>query len=371
LTSDRAERLERGRLTVDLGAVIANWRALCRRAPGAEVAAVVKADAYGLGLEPVATALARAGCRTFFVARLEEGEALRGILPEARILVLDGLAGRPPARLLDARLVPVIGEPGELALWQRTARAVEQRLATALLLDTGLTRLGLSAAEVAELGPTAFAGLELVLVASHLACADEPSHPMNERQRAAFAAMRARLPPAPAGLAASSGIFLGAAFHFDQVRPGAALYGINPTPGRPNPMRPVVRLEAPVLKVHEVREPGSVGYGATHPTRPGARIAVVPVGYADGWPRAASGRGRARIAGREVPVAGRVSMDLLTLDVTGLPSELVRPGTPVELLGEAFGVDDLAAAASTIGYEVLTRLGRRFERRWVGAEGVG
>ncbi|BCX18759.1 MAG: alanine racemase [Geminicoccaceae bacterium] len=365
-----AEGLERARLTVDLGAVVANWRDLGRLAPGAEVAAVVKADAYGLGLAPVARALARAGCRSFFVARLEEGEALRALLAEPRIFVLDGLAGRPPARFLETRLVPVLGEPAELALWRATARRVERRLETAILLDTGLTRLGFSAEEVASLAPDAFDGLALVLVASHLACADEPDHPLNRRQWEAFVALRARLPAAPAGLAASSGIFLGPDFHFDQVRPGAALYGVNPTPGRPNPMRPVVRLEAPVLKVHAVREPGSVGYGATWPTAAGARIAVVPVGYADGWPRAASSRGRVRIDGCEVPIVGRVSMDLLTLDVSDLPAERVRPGTPVELLSATFGVDELARAASTIGYEILTRLGRRFERRWLEPEGL-
>jgi alanine racemase len=363
-----SERLERARLTIDLSALVANWRSLGRIARGAEVAAVVKADAYGLGLEPVARALAAAGCRSFFVARLEEGEALRGALPEARILVLDGLAGRPPERLLEAGLVPVIGEPGELAHWRRTARNLERRLETALLLDTGLTRLGLSGAELASLGPDALEGLELVLVVSHLACADEPDHPLNERQRRAFEAMRARLPAAPAGLAASSGIFLGSAFRFDQVRPGAALYGVNPTPGRPNPMRPVVRLEAPILRVHDVDEPGWVGYGALRATRRGERIAVVPVGYADGWPRAASGRGRARIAGVEVPIVGRISMDLATLDVSALPVGSIGPGTPVELLGEGFGVDELARLAGTIGYEILTRLGRRFERRYLPVE---
>ncbi len=364
-----AERLERARLTIDLEALLANRRTLARIAEGAELAAVVKADAYGLGLVPVARALARAGCRSFFVARLEEGEELRGLLPGVRIFVLDGLAGRPPRRFLEARLVPVIGEPGELAGWRAVARARERRLETALLLDTGLTRLGLAEEDVRALVGDPLAELELVLVASHLACADEPAHPLNARQLAAFARLRTMLPPAPAGLSASSGIFLGEAFRFDQVRPGAALYGVNPTPGRPNPMRSVVRLEAPVLRVHTVRERGTVGYGATHPTRPGSRIAVVPVGYADGWPRAASGRGRVRIAGREVPIVGRVSMDLLTLDASALPEEAVGPGTAVELLGEGFGVDELAAAAGTIGYEVLTRLGRRFERRWLGPEG--
>lgn len=359
----------RARLTVDLAAIVANWRTLRRLAAPAEVAAVVKADAYGLGLGPVARALARAGCRTFFVARLEEGEELRAILDRARILVLDGLAGRPPGRLLAARLEPVLTGPGELARWREAAAVAGRRLKAALLVDTGLTRLGFARRELEALPTDAFAGIELGLVASHLACADEPTHPLNERQRACLRTARALLPPAPASLAASAGIFLGAAYHLDLVRPGAALFGLEPVPGRPHPLAPVVRLEAPVLQVHCVREPGSVGYGATWPTRPGARIAVVPVGYADGYPRAAGDRAQAHIGGASVPVVGRISMDLLTLDVSELPAEAVGPGTLVELIGPEFGPDRLAEAASTIGYEILTRLGRRFERRWLADEG--
>ena len=183
-----------------------------------------------------------------------------------------------------------------------------------------------------------------------------------------FEELRARLPPARASLANSSGIFLGPAFHYDLCRPGVALYGVNPVPGRANPMAPVVTLEAPVLQVHDVTAPGTVGYGATYPTRPGMRIATVPVGYADGYPRSAGNRARARIAGCQVPLAGRVSMDLITLDVSALPAGAVRPGTVVTLIGGPDGVDALAAAAATIGYEILTRLGSRFARRYIPAE---
>jgi alanine racemase len=200
---------------------------------------------------------------------------------------------------------------------------------------------------------------------SHLACAEEADNPLNQEQLAGFERLRQLLPAAPASLAYSSGIFLGPAFHHQLCRPGVALYGVNPTPGHANPMAPVVTLEAPVLQVHEVRVRGSVGYGATYPIRPGARIATVPVGYADGYLRAASRRGTARIGGREVPLAGRVSMDLISLDVSDLPTGAVRPGTPVELIGGPDGVDRLAAAADTIGYEVLTRLGSRFARRYI------
>jgi alanine racemase len=200
---------------------------------------------------------------------------------------------------------------------------------------------------------------------SHLACAEEAANPMNQEQRARFERLRSLLPAAPASLANSSGIFLGPAFHYQLCRPGVALYGVNPTPAHANPMAPVVTLEAPVLQVHEVAGRGSVGYGATYRTRAGARIATVPVGYADGYLRSASNRATARIAGVEVPLAGRVSMDLISLDVSALPAEAVRPGTTVELIGGPDGVDRLAAAAGTIGYEVLTRLGSRLARRYI------
>jgi len=202
---------------------------------------------------------------------------------------------------------------------------------------------------------------------SHLVSAEVPDDPLNPAQRERFDGLRWRLPEAPASLANSSGVFLGRAFHYDLCRPGVALYGVNPTPGRENPMRPVVTLEAPVLQVHEVRSPGSVGYGATWRCAPGQRIATVPVGYADGYLRSASSRASAWIGGAEVPVAGRVSMDLITLDVSALPAGAVVPGTTVTLIGGPDGVDRLAAASGTIGYEVLTRLGNRFGRRYIRA----
>jgi alanine racemase len=205
-------------------------------------------------------------------------------------------------------------------------------------------------------------------VMSHLACAEERDNPMNHRQRARFEELRAKLPPVSASMANSSGIFLGADFHYQLCRPGVALYGVNPTPGQPNPMVPVVTLEAPILQVHEATEAGSVGYGATYATHPGARIATVPVGYADGYPRAAGNMAMARIGARHVRVAGRVSMDLITLDVSDLPHAETRPGAMVELVGGPDGVDRLAEAGGTIGYEVLTRLGTRFTRRYIRPE---
>jgi len=351
-------------LTIDLDALAGNYRRLRREAPGSEVAGVVKADGYGLGALEVAGALEQAGCRRFFVAHLEEGRALGARLPDATIFVLNGLPG-DGEEALRARLIPVLNHPGELARYAALARRLGQRLPAALQIDTGMCRLGFAPAELELLDRSQLEPLELVLVMSHLAVAEEPDNPLNQLQRERFEALRRLLPPAPASLANSSGIFLGQACHFDLCRPGVALYGVNPTPGRANPMAPVVTLEAPVLQVHEVRAPGSVGYGATWRTAAGARIATVPVGYADGYLRAASGAASARIGGWSVPLAGRVSMDLLSLDVSALPPEAVRPGIMVTLIGGPDGVDELAATAGTIGYEVLTRLGSRFARRYI------
>ncbi len=352
-------------LEIDLEAVAANYLLLGERARPAALAAVVKADAYGLGLGPVAGRLAAAGCRRFFVARLEEGVVLRRLLPEVEIFLLDGVGRGEEETVFARRLIPVLNHPGELELWSRYARAVGRKLAAAIHLDTGMNRLGFAPGAVAGLDAGDLEALSLRLVMSHLACADEPDHPLNAIQRERFLAAAGRLPPMPKSLAASSGIFLGEDYRFDLCRPGVALYGVNPVPGRPNPMRPVVRLTAPVLQLHEIDRPGTVGYGATYRVRPGMRIATVPVGYADGLLRSASNRATARIAGIEVPYAGRVSMDLISLDVSALPREAVSPGTPVELLGGPDGVDRLAAQAGTIGYELLTRLGHRFRRRYL------
>jgi alanine racemase len=354
-------------LTVDLGAIVANWQRLRREAGDVEVAAVVKANGYGLGAREVAGALHAAGCGRFFVAHLEEGLALRQHLPEVAIYVLNGLIPGTVEELAAAGLVPVLNHPGELAAWAALARRQGRRLPAAIQIDTGMCRLGFAETALCALDHGALEAIDLRLVMSHLAIAEEPGHPLNARQRERFERLRPLLPAAPSSLANSSGIFLGPAFHHQLCRPGVALYGVNPTPCAANPMRPVVTLTAPVLQVHEVSAPGSVGYGATFTTRPGMRIATVPVGYADGYLRAASCRASARIGGHEVPLAGRVSMDLITLDVSAVPRQLVHPGAEVELIGGPDGVDRLAAAAGTIGYEILTRLGTRFARRYIPA----
>lgn len=362
-------------LTIDLAAVAANFRFLASKLHGARCGAVVKADAYNLGLGDVAPALAAAGCRDFFVADVYEGIALRGLAPQAAIYVLNGPAAETVAEFEVHRLVPVLNDLGQIARWAAHAKARAWRRA-ALHVDTGMSRLGLPPDELDTLAgePRRLEGIELACVLSHLACADEPDHPLNTGQLEAFRAARARLPAAPASLANSAAIFLGPEYHFDLARPGAALYGLRPLLKGPNPMRATVRLEAPILQVRRVDSPMTVGYGATHRVAARGRVATLPVGYAEGYLRALSNRGSAFISGIRAPVIGRVSMDLITLDVSAVPESLAQPGATVELIGAHYSVDDLAEDAGTIGYEILTSLGRGYLRRYVGrpeAPGAG
>jgi alanine racemase len=360
-------------LTVDLSAIAENWRALRARHPGGAVAGVVKADAYGLGAAPVARALLAAGCRHFFVAHLAEGLAVREALGAGPLIaVLNGFA---PGAGEGAGLVPVLNGLPDIATHAAAARASGLAAPAILHLDTGMARLGLDAAELDRLAedPGLLAGLDLRFVMTHLACADEPGHPLNAGQADRFAAACARLPPgaraAPRSFANSSGLFLGPAFASDLARPGCALYGINPTPGRPNPMRQVVRLEAPVLQVREIPAGATVGYGASWTAPRTSRIATVAAGYADGYLRALSGRALGFQAGRPVPLIGRVSMDLITFDVTDAPG--IGPGSMITLIGPegpaSHTPDDVAARAGTIGYEILTGLGARYRREYLSA----
>jgi alanine racemase len=365
-TDSPAETARRGEavLTIDLAAIRSNYRRLCREAGGSACAAVVKADAYGLGIEAVAPALAEAGAERFFVAQLGEAITLRRLLPAAEIYVLNGLVAGAEGDYPAHGLRPVLNSLDEVARYAALAETLERPLPAALHLDTGMSRLGLPADELDRLAaePRRLEGIALAYVISHLACAEEADHPLNARQLAAFVAARARLPAAPASFANSSGIFLGSAYHFDLCRPGVALYGVNPTPERPNPMSQVVKLQGKILQVRAIDAPESVGYGALFQASGPRRIATVGVGYADGYLRSLSNRGQALIGGKRVPVVGRVSMDLLTLDVSSLPEAAARPGTSVELIGGAQDVDALARQAGSIGYEILTALGRRYHR---------
>lgn len=353
-------------LTIDLGAVAANYRLLAERARPAVAAAAVKADAYGLGVGPVSRTLWAEGCRDYFVATLDEGIELRGLLGHARITVLNGLIAGEPAQFREYGLMPALNDLGQVDEWRADCRDNGQAPAV-LHLDTGMSRLGLPPAELDALArdDSRLEGVELALIMSHLACADEPDETTSRRQRDDFAAALTRLPTTPASLVASSGIFLGPDYRFDMVRPGVCLHGINPRPDQPNPLRQVVRLQAKILQIRDVDTPQTVGYGATHRIAGPARLATLAAGYADGYLRSLSGRGTAHIGGTAVPVLGRVSMDLITVDITRVPE--ARPGDMVDLIGPHHDIDALAEEAGTIGYEILTSLGRRYRRHYLGS----
>ena len=359
-------------LTIDLDAIAENYRRLKGRLTGADCAAVVKADAYGLGAAQVAPVLAQAGARSFFVAQLDEAIALRKILdrvsPAPSIHVLNGLMAGAEAEYLAHALLPVLNSLGEIDAWRALAAERDTALAAAVHIDTGMNRLGLPADELAVIAADhgRLDGITPTSLLSHLACAEERDNPMNAAQLAAFTAACARLPAAPASLANSSGIFLGPDYHFDLARPGVALYGVNPTPNTTNPMAQVVRLQGKILQVRTIDAPQSVGYGATHRVAGPTRIATLGVGYADGYLRSLSSRGHAFIGNWRVAVVGRVSMDLITLDVTSVPPESARPGVLVDLIDPETGLDTLAGEAGTIGYELLTALGRRYHRAYLG-----
>ncbi len=354
-------------LTIDCGAIVANWRTLGSRAAPADCAAVVKADAYGCGLEPVATALAAAGCDTFFVAHLAEARRLRAVLPSAVIYVLNGIAPGTARLFAEVNARPVIGNLGELTEWDAFRMVHGWSGGAALHFDTGMNRLGLGPEEAPGLAArmAAMPNHGITLVMSHFACADEPKHPLNQNQIRDFRDIRVMFRGIPASLANSSGIFLDGA-HFDLVRPGVALYGSNPTTARVNPMRPVVELKARLLQARLVPQGMSVGYGATWTAKRMSRIAILSIGYADGYSRPIGGAddragGEATVHGVRCPIVGRVSMDLIAVDITGLPKEVKR-GDWVTLLGDGIGIDEMAGWARTISYDVLTRLGRRFHR---------
>ena len=362
-----------GVLTIDLGAIAANYRLLQSHLAGAECAAVVKADAYGLGAAKVAPALVRAGCESFFVATFDEGVDLRAVLPAGGGIEVYVLNGPLPASAGEFRrygLVPVLNDLGQTEEWRREARLAGARLPAIVHIDTGMNRLGLGESAVAMVAedPALVEGIEVRIVMSHLSCAEEAEHPMNEAQLGRFDAMRALLPRAEASLANSAGIFLGPRFHFDLVRPGIALYGANPCPGRDHPMAEVVRMQGKIVQVRDVDSPQSVGYGAAYRVARSGRIATVSVGYADGFSRALSDRGHGYVGGVRVPAIGRVSMDLSTFDVTEAPPERCRPGALIDLIGGPLPIDEVAADADTIAYELLTRLGSRLHRVYLGEQ---
>lgn len=362
-----------GILTIDLGAIEANWKKLRSMAMPTDCAAVVKADAYGCGLEPVTALLYHAGCTVFFVADLSEGKRVRRIAPDATVYVLGGLPPGTAPVFAEHALRPVIGSSAELAEWDSFVSASNWQGGIALHVDTGMNRLGVTIEEAIALAPRIKSENHgIMLLMTHFVASEIHEHPRNNEQMLAFREIRSLYRGVAASIANSSGIFLGSSAHLDLVRPGVALYGVNPTPGKPNPMRPVVHLEARIILTREVAFGDTVGYDASWTARRPSRVAIVAVGYADGYFRMASGTdqkpgGMVLVAGRRCPIVGRISMDLMAIDVTDLPGSAVRRGDYVTLIGDGFDVDALAEQFNTNGYEVLTSLGRRYARIYKGS----
>lgn len=351
--------MTRPTLSVDLVAIVENYRRLIAQVKSAEVAAVVKADGYGLGAKPIAMALAAAGCKTFFVAHAEEGAELRPVIANNKLYVLHGYTPANKAAFAEHKLSPILSSIGQLSDWLKSGLRAD----CALHLDTGMSRLGLSEADL----KTVEGAVTPALVMSHLASADDPEHEKNEQQLARFKTLSRRFTNTPLSLAASGGCFLNPAYAFDLVRPGIALYGGNPRKSGENPMRGAVTLTAPLLQVRSIDRGDTVGYGATYSASGPRRLGIAAIGYADGLLRTLSNRGFGVIAGVKCPIVGRVSMDLVTLDVTQVPERDAHAGAEVEFVGPHQTVDELATAAGTLPYEIYTRLGDRITRHYTGA----
>lgn len=360
-------RVACGVLTIDLAALVANYEQLCQRTAPARAAAVVKADAYGLGAAQVAPALYDAGCRDFFVAHFIEAVRLRPHLAsDARILVLNGLLPGSEGDCAERGIVPVLNSLEQVANWSATAKARNTTLPAAIQFDTGMSRLGLQPQDIDVLlaEPERLTGVHVDIVMSHLACGDEPEHAANGRQLERMVAIRNRFPDAKLSFANSAGIFLGEDYRGDLARPGIALYGGAPLAEGDNPMRPVVRLEVGVVQTRTVPAGAEIGYGASFVAPQEMRLATIAAGYADGLPRHLSNSGAAWFDGVRLPIVGRVSMDSIILDVSALPADALKLGSKVELIGPHQTLETIAADAGTIAYEILTSLGRRYHRQY-------
>lgn len=365
---------EAGRLTIDLGAIAANYRYLCAMHPASRMGAVVKADAYGLGASVIAPMLAGQGARDFFVAHLAEALALKPLLPaDAVLFVLNGLAPGSERRCAEAGILPVINTPEQARAWYALTIDQVSTFPAALQVDTGMSRLGLSEEELDEvLGWPDFAGqVNIRLLMTHMACADTPAAPANEDQTGRFARLGARLPSVPRSLANSAAAMFLPEAAGGVLRPGLILYGVDPGEGGLPEMRAAIRLEARIIQLRHIPAGAGVGYGFDYISDRPLRIATLSAGYADGWPRALSNKGAVWFEGLRLPILGRVSMDSCVVDVTNVPEGRIRPGDRVELIGAHQSVSDLANLLNTTPHEILTSLGRRFARSYINHPSLG
>ena len=357
-----------GQLTIDLGALRDNYLSLAALAPASQTAAVVKADAYGLGADIVSQTLFEAGCRNFFVAHIDEALALRiRLSAEAQIFVLNGLQPGNETSCAAMAITPVLNSLEQIAQWSSHAKKLGKTLTAAVQIDTGMCRLGLSPEEleIISVQPQLLDGIEIAFVMSHLACADEPDHVSNAAQLAVMRKAATAFPETPVCFSNSGGIFLGNDYHNALLRPGIALYGGAPSAANPNPMKPVVRLDLAVIQTRTVPAGSLVGYGGSFTASGPTRLATIAAGYADGLPRSLSNRGAAWYNGVRLPIVGRVSMDSIILDISALPEATLTQGSLVQMIGPDQTLEDIAEDAGTIAYEILTGLGRRYRRSYI------
>lgn len=355
-------------ITVDLDALEANFRFCRGKLQPASCAAVVKANAYGLGIRRIAPALWHAGCSQFFTATFREGITLRSLLPDAEVFILEGVTEVSLDAFCEHDLVPVLISPAQGRLWAARARRSGHPLPAIIHIDTGMTRLGLGEPELHQLlqNREDLDWLETRYVMTHYACADDSGADKTRRQLEQFDRLRKLLPPAPTSVGNSAGGLLGKPWSGDMARIGIALFGGNPYVDETLSLEPVLRVQSRILQLREIEPGTTVGYGATHEVGSNTLIATVGTGYADGYPWSLGNKGVAAVGGHRVPVVGRVSMDLITLDVTGVPPELVQPGRMVDLIGPDISLEEVADRAGTINYEILTRLSQRARRNFVG-----
>ncbi len=360
-----------GQLTIDLGAIVKNYQALNAISANSLTGAVVKADAYGCGMLPVASVLYQAGARFFFVATPSEAIVLRAELKDAHIFVFNGLYPNSAKLYVEQRIMPILNSAQMLEEWLSFCIANNELFPAAIHFDTGMGRLGIKMNEVDWVkDKISQVGFLPQMIMSHLACADILGHEKNRMQLIFFKAIAKQFPNIPFSLANSAGIMSGRANHFQMVRPGIALYGGRAINGKPNPMKPVVNLKVPVLQVFDAKAGETIGYGATYTIDRNSKIAILALGYADGFLRSLSGTnsrhgGRILINNKILPVIGRVSMDLIAVDVTQLHGLGPNPGDMVEVLGNIISIDDQADLAGTIGYEILTSLKGRYNKSYI------
>lgn len=355
-------------LTIDLDALASNYRFCCEQVSPGTCAAVVKADGYGLGIRRVARALHHAGCRKFFTATHREGITLRSLLPDVDIFVLEGITPFNIDAFPQHRLVPVLINLQQAKDWAELADSCGNPLPAIINIDTGMTRLGFSEHELQTLAadPSLTGQLDLRYVMTHFACAEDTASTMPAQQLERFDRLRGLLPNAPTSIGNSAGSLRGPDLAGDLARVGIALFGGNPFGANGIPLRPVLKVQSRILQLREITQETTVGYGATFRAKPGMKIATVGIGYADGYPWSLGNCGFASIEGQRVPVVGRVSMDLITLDVSKLPDNQVQPGQLVDLIGPDISLEEVAELAGTITWEILTGLGQRANRTFLG-----